>query len=84
MSIVMTADILRLCTLINYGVLLVWFLAFRYGHDGLYALHRRWFRLTPDSFDTVHYAAMAVYKIAILMFNLVPWLALMVLQRDGT
>ena len=37
-------------------------------------LHGRWFRLSNEQFDTVHYAGMAVYKIGVLLFNLVPFL----------
>jgi hypothetical protein len=42
----------------------------------MYRLHGRWFRLSPEQFDAIHYGAMAVYKIGILLLNLVPYLAL--------
>lgn len=38
--------------------------------------HGRWFRLALERFDAVHYAGMAMYKIAAVLFNLVPYLAL--------
>jgi hypothetical protein len=71
-------DLLLWCTVINYAVLLVWFLAFRFAHGWMYGLHGRWFRLSPEQFDAIHYAAMAVYKIGILLLNLVPYLALLI------
>ena len=61
---------------LNYGVLLIWFLGFSLMHDPLYRLHRRWFALPIERFDAIHYAGMAGYKIAILLFFLVPGLAL--------
>ncbi|HYG13749.1 MAG TPA: hypothetical protein VD885_06355 [Methylophilaceae bacterium] len=61
---------------LNYGVLLIWFLGFSLMHDPLYRLHRRWFALPIERFDAIHYTGMAGYKIAILLFFLVPWLAL--------
>ena len=61
---------------INYGVLLVWFGAFVYAHDGMYRLHTRWFKLSVETFDAIHYAGLATYKIGILLFNLVPLIAL--------
>ncbi|QNM97758.1 DUF6868 family protein [Chitinimonas koreensis] len=64
------------CTLLNYGVLLCWFAVFALGHDRLRRLHGRWFALPAVRFDAIHYGAMAGYKLAILLFNLVPWLAL--------
>jgi hypothetical protein len=64
------------CTLLNYAVLLVWFAAFAFAHGWMRTLHGRWFHLSQERFDSIHYAAMAVYKIGILLFNLVPYLAL--------
>ena len=76
MSIAVVRDVLLWCTVLNYGVLLVWFLFFLLAHDWIYGLHRRWFHLSIDQFDTLHYAGMALYKIGILLFNLVPYIAL--------
>lgn len=64
------------CTLLNYGVLIVWFLAFCLGRRWLYGLHSRWFTVSDGAFDSIHYAGMALYKILVLVFNLAPFLAL--------
>jgi len=69
-------DALLLCAGLNYAVLGIWFGVFLFAHDGLYGLHRRWFKLSVETFDAVHYGGLAVYKIGILLFNLVPWIAL--------
>lgn len=79
MAIETLRGMLLWCALINYGALLAWFALFTLGHDWLWRLHGRWFRLSPAQFDEVHYAGMALYKLAILFFNLVPWLALTLL-----
>ena len=66
-----------LCSLaINYAILLIWFVVFVTARKGLRALHGRRFRLSDPAFDAIHYGGMAVYKIGILLFNLVPLLAL--------
>lgn len=70
------SDVLFFCLCINYGILLLWFLVFSLARQRLFRLHRRWFQLSEPHFDAIHYAAMAVYKIAIMIFNLAPWLAL--------
>ena len=62
--------------LINYGILLVWFAAFALAHEWLYRLHTRWFRLPAESFDALHYMGMAIYKIGIILLNLVPLIAM--------
>nr|WP_242471008.1 hypothetical protein [Thiocystis violacea] len=63
-------------TIINYGFLLLWFALFILAHDGMYRLQGRWFRLSVETFDTIHYAGMAAYKLGILLLNLAPWVAL--------
>ncbi len=68
--------ILIWCTLINYAILLIWFLAFTFAHDWIYSLHSRWFRISVETFDTVHYASMSIFKIGIMLFNLAPLIAL--------
>ncbi|MEP7206436.1 MAG: DUF6868 family protein [Casimicrobiaceae bacterium] len=64
------------CAVLNYAVLLAWFLAFWVAREPLRALHGPWFRLTDTHFDLAHYAAMAVYKVGILLLNIIPYAAL--------
>ena len=76
MNIEMVRDGFLWCTLINYGVLLVWFLVFILARDFTQRLHGRWFQLSRQQFDVIHYAGMAVFKLGIILFNLVPYVAL--------
>lgn len=78
MSIEVTRSFLLWCTVINYGVLLVWFLLFVFAHDWIQRIHSRWFRLSSDQFDALHYAGMAIFKIGIILFNLVPFVVLFI------
>ncbi len=76
LSIDIFRDMLGWCTVINFGLLLWWALFFMAAHDWTYRLHTRWFRLTVEQFDTIHYTGLAFFKVFILLFNLVPYLAL--------
>jgi hypothetical protein len=76
MNIETAREALLWSTVINFGVLLCWFLFFQFAHDWMYQFHSRWFRLSVEQFDGIHYAVMAVYKIGIILFNLVPYVAL--------
>ena len=67
--------VLLWCTGLNYLVLLVWFGVFVFAHDWMYKMHGRWFKLSIEAFDAIHYAGLAIYKIGILLLNLVPLLA---------
>ncbi len=69
-------DMLAWCTFINWIFLLWWLVFFIVAHDWMYRIHSKWFHISVDKFDTIHYSGMAFFKIAILLFNLVPYLAL--------
>lgn len=76
MTIEILRNVLAWCTVINFGLLLWWFMFFALAHDWLYRLHSKWFKLSEEKFDAIHYAGMAFFKICIFVFNLVPYLAL--------
>ena len=76
MSLEVVRKALLWCTVLNYGVLFVWWLCFLFAHDWMQGLHSQWFHLPREQFDALHYAGMALYKIGILLFNLVPYIAL--------
>jgi hypothetical protein len=69
-------DTLAWCAVINYVFLLWWFSAFILAHDWMYRLHRRWFHLSVETFDAIHYGGIGLFKIGILLFNLVPYIAM--------
>ncbi|MGA3317570.1 MAG: DUF6868 family protein [Candidatus Korobacteraceae bacterium] len=60
----------------NYVILIIWFGVFVFAHDWMYRMHGHWFKLSVETFDAIHYAGLAVYKVGILLFNLVPLVAL--------
>jgi hypothetical protein len=68
---------------VNYLVLFGWFLAFTFAHRSLYQLHAKWFRLSENQFDVIHYSGMAVYKIAALSLNVAPYIALRIATSRG-
>lgn len=64
------------CAIFNYSFLLIGFLAFTMFHDTVYRLHHRWFAISPSRFDATIYLLLGLYKIAIWMFLIVPYLVL--------
>lgn len=79
----MTLEIVRSffgwCALINIGLLTWWFLFFCMGHDLMYRFHSKLFQLSTETFDAINYAGLAIFKISIFVFNLVPYLVLTIL-----
>ena len=76
----MTLEVIRAalgwCSLINIGFLLLWWLFLCFAHDWVHRTHGRWFALSTERFDAIHYAGMAFFKVGIFLFCLVPYLAL--------
>lgn len=76
MGIEIWLQLLGWSTVVNWAILLLWFAIFALAGDWMRRLHGRWFRLSAEQFNAIHYAGMAAYKILILLFNLVPYLVL--------
>ena len=70
------APFLLWCALLNYGVLLVGLLAWTVGGDPLYRVHARWFHLERAQCDFAIYLMLGLYKLAIWLLFLVPWIVL--------
>lgn len=68
--------ILIRCFLGGILLLLVWFVGFVSAGDWMYGVHSRWFQIPRQSFDAIHYAGMALTKILLLLFALLPYLAI--------
>ena len=80
----MTIELIRSAfawsAVINMGLLLWWLLFFTLAHDWIYRFHGKWFKISVETFDAIHYAGMAFFKIGIFVFNLVPYFALRIID----
>lgn len=68
--------VLLWCVGLNYLVLFIWSGVFIFAHDWMFRMHSRWFKLSVETFDSLQYGGIAVYKIGIILLNLVPLVAL--------
>ena len=71
-----TAGILIRCFWGGMALLILWFAGYAAAGDWIYQIHSRWFQIPRQSFDAIHYAGMAFTKIAIILFFLLPWIAI--------
>lgn len=76
MSIEMARGFFLWCSVINYVILLAWALPFVFWRDGLYRLWCRFFRVSLEQFDMLNIGGISIYKIGVILFNLVPCIAL--------
>lgn len=78
------ARILIRCFLGGMVLLIVWFAGFAAAGDWIYGVHTRWFQIPRQTFDAIHYIGMAATKITIILFFLVPWIAIQLISGKKT
>jgi hypothetical protein len=76
MDLELIRTILGWCTFFNIIILFIWWGAMTCCGGMIHRLHGRFFKLTREQFDAIHYTLMGVFKIGMILFNAVPWLVL--------
>lgn len=66
-------------TLINFGILLSWLLLIRFTNDFFYKQQSFWFPMSKEKLIVCNYVMYGVYKMFILVFNVVPLIVLSIL-----
>ena len=76
MTLEIVRDMLGWCIVFDMVFLFMWFGAFVFMHDWMYRMHTKWFKMSVETFDAIHYAGIALFKIGMLLTAFVPYLAL--------
>jgi hypothetical protein len=63
------------CTAINFGILALWGVLMLLPHDWMRHLWTR--RIPAEQFEAISFAGILLYKILFLIFNVVPYVALL-------
>lgn len=71
----LTRMLLR-CIVVGFGLLLIWFILVLVGGNVLFEIHSKIFNITRHEFDLVHYWCMSLAKILILVFFVIPFIAI--------
>ena len=66
------------CTIINMALLIISFLFCASIGNFIYRFHGKWFPMPRETFNVVLYSYLGIYKIFIIVFNLVPYVALLI------
>ena len=67
------------CTILNAALILLSFVFFVFASDFIYRMHSRWFTFSRETFNVVFYSFLGFYKIIFLAFNLIPYIALLII-----
>ena len=78
MDIQILTRFLMWCTIVNAGLLTLSFLISALAGDFVYRMHSKWFPMPRETFTVVVYCFLGVYKIVFVFFNVVPYVALLI------
>lgn len=67
------------CMVINLGLLTLSALLIMSLRPWICQMHGRFFNLSEDDISKVLYAFLGFYKIVVIVFNVVPWIALQIM-----
>lgn len=68
------------CAVINGSILILWTLFFLFVPDLVYRIQNRWFPIQRETYNALMYGFLGLFKLLFLVFNLVPYLALLLMQ----
>lgn len=66
------------CTVINGALLVFWTGICILAPDLMYRTQNKWFPIPRETFNVVIYSFIGLFKIAFLFFNVVPYVALLI------
>ncbi|HUW19547.1 MAG TPA: hypothetical protein VMW16_09615 [Sedimentisphaerales bacterium] len=75
------AGIFLRCFVLAVCLLLLWFVFFLVGADWAYGIHSRWFGLSRLHFDLMIYYGLAFFKMAAILFFLLPYVSIRLILR---
>jgi hypothetical protein len=67
------------CTIINGSLLFFWTIICILTPNLVYRTQNKWFPIARETFNVVIYSFLGVFKIVFLIFNVVPYVALLIL-----
>jgi len=67
------------CTIINTGLIFFLALVFMLAPDLTYRLQSTFIPISRDTFNIVFYSFIGLLKVLVLVFNVVPWIALLII-----
>lgn len=80
MDIHMLRTFFMWCTIIDAGLLILMCLIFTFAGDSIYRLHTKMFPMARETFSAVIYSFLGLFKIVFLVFNLVPYVTLLMMK----
>jgi hypothetical protein len=80
MDIQALTDFFMWCTIMNGALLLLWSTLFIFAPDLVYRTQSKWFPIPRETFNVVMYSFIGLFKIVFIVFNVVPYIALLIIR----
>ncbi len=79
MTIQMLQSFFMWCSIINMALLWLTFALCIQCADWAYNMHSKWFDISKSTFDIAIYSFLGAYKLLVLVFCIIPWIALCII-----
>ena len=79
MEIETLTTFLMWCTIINGGLFTFWAVFVKFAPDLVYRTQTSWIPISRETFYIVMYSFLGLFKILFLMFNVIPYIALLII-----
>lgn len=79
MDIQTVTEFFKWCSIINGAMLIISSIMLMYAADFVYSIHSKWFPISRTTFNTAIYSFIGLFKILFIFFNLIPYIALVIL-----
>ena len=67
------------CTVINFAILMLWFILYKVLHSWMTGIAQRFYNVSAENYDSMNLNGMFNYEIGIFLFSLAPYLALRIM-----
>ena len=67
------------CTIMNAGVLILSSMILVFAGDWVFRIQGKWIPMTREAFNVATYCFLGFFKIVVIAFNLVPYIALVII-----
>jgi len=79
MNIQMLTKFFMWCTILNFALLFLSSFVCTCASDFAYRMHSKWFSISRETFSIAIYSFLGLYKVFIIVFNLIPYIALLII-----
>lgn len=79
MDIQLVTKFFMWCTVLNGGLLFLWTVFTMFAPDLVYRLQNNWYPIPRETFNIIIYSFLGLFKIFFIVFNVVPYVALLII-----